>query len=192
MSNESFGRAVAVHTTGVVIGYSLIGLAVTLGVGAAILGSLSAAWSELISILIALWRGLTHSYPVPTWTFIPAISALYVIKDWAPGRAAESAPRIPALGSFMLDPKTSQLSQLEDLIIRMLAERDGQWVHVVDIPPHLRASNLVIEAALEGLARKDLIEPHQGRFGEPMVGLSRAGRTLAIEEEYVPRWQPPE
>lgn len=133
------------------------------------------------------------SKPIPFWLVVAALVAVWIAG--AVLRRLRAAPRVPQPVSQDLPaaaPQTDKppFSTLEGALFEALVALDGAWMDMRDVPGIVPAPRLRIEEALEGLARKGLIEPHQDAIGRPMIGLSRAGRQFAIENGYVRDWNP--
>ncbi|MEJ2700183.1 MAG: hypothetical protein P8Z70_11065, partial [Desulfuromonadales bacterium] len=78
-----------------------------------------------------------------------------------------------------------KLTSLEENIIKLLAQVDGDWLNLVDISTRLNTPKLLVERALGNLLRTDyIIDSHSGVHGTS-YRLSSMGRDTAIDWGFI-------
>jgi hypothetical protein len=79
-----------------------------------------------------------------------------------------------------------QPDAIQDRILRLLGEFDGQPANPGEIVERLHIGALYVNQALEGMKVADIIWWSRGPWGQ-RIGLTSAGRDLAIAKGYAPK-----
>jgi hypothetical protein len=195
---KSFTRDVAVHTTALLITYSIVGLAGLVGLGSWLLGSFSEFWREILSVCLAVWRGITHPLEIPLWVFLCTAAACWAaLKRRAPighiardAASAEQHPEpVPTFDQIVSiippPPHDDRLTDAEEDVIIVLARADGDSRNEVEISRIAKMARLIVQDALGSLIDKGLVEKNMSPASGYYYLLSDTGRKFAIKKRLV-------
>ena len=163
------------------------------GTIAALLGSLLldpvrafvvAAWHLITRVPGTIWHGLTASVPVPVWVLLLVAGAIAVVTRWLASsvEVVATLDPEPAPAPVALEPAVSpELTNLEDKIIRIMAQEDGSPLRISELATKTGATLLRVEQAVEGLEdRHHLVHRHRTLMDGTFYGLTKRGRDLVI------------
>jgi len=148
---------------------------------------IGSVWRLVTASPGAVWSVLTASVPVWAVLAVAAVVALVfrrvgrrrpVKEVYDSATRTVSPPRIEA-------PAPAVLSQLEDVIVRRLANEDGAWLGKGDLSDAARTTALRAEQALDRLEAAGLVEGHFSSVTGRSYGLTRRGRDFVIDRGYI-------
>lgn len=140
-----------------------------------------ALWAAITAATASVWAFLT--YPVSLPLAIVALLAIPFLIRLVRGVRYVVAPPQPA--QLVAAPAQAPLSDLEERLMRLLAEADGRLVHFEDAASRLMTSNLLLQKACEALSLRGYIEPNNHIVRGLHISLTREGREFVIEQGFV-------
>ena len=85
-----------------------------------------------------------------------------------------------ARGEAVAPTTPAALGPIENLILRLLAQADGSWVHFDDLAQAAQERRLRLQPVVERLVNLGLIHPHEDPTYGVRFSLTRSGRDLLI------------
>lgn len=183
MFDSKFWQDVRAHATGILIATAV------LAVGSWLLGWWPRVWQWVRQVAEAAWTAVSYTVRFPASLVVVFVVALIVLARLL-YRARAGAPMLiePPAGEGQAPRRAHPAprpDELQQRILRLLAELDGETTHPGRIPQDLNVGQLIVDQALRRLERLGLIFRHRAGYGgDPGVGLTEAGRDYAIAAGY--------
>jgi hypothetical protein len=143
-------------------------------------GWLPALWAAVKAGAAWTWAMLSYPIAVPA-----AILALLVVPFLI--RAARGIRYVvaPPAQPQIIQPAEAPLSDLEERLMRLLAEIDGRLIHFDEVASRLMVSNLILQQTCEALSVRGYIEPNNHIVRGLHIALTREGRDFVIRQGFV-------
>jgi hypothetical protein len=180
LADKTFWRDVRVA---VLAGVIVLGISAA---GTYALGWWPSLWRAIQHVLEFLWGALSYSVTLPL-SLVVVICLAALTTTWLWRRSTRRAQTVSV--SFVAPPAAAPFTpdEVQDGVLKLLAQLDGELLHVDSIPRNLRVGTLIISHALDGLAGAGLIEPRYGSYRTPAVALTTRGRDYVIAAGLAPK-----